>query len=137
MLSHQVSYRVCYADTDQMGYVYYGNYARFYEISRVETLRSIGVSYKVLEDAGIGLPVYENYSKYHAPALYDDLLRIECTLVKMPSARIEFEYKIYNQNEALLHEGKTILVFMDLATKKVVKAPDWLISAILEKRSNA
>lgn len=137
MLSHQVSYRVCYADTDQMGYVYYGNYARFYEISRVETLRSIGVSYKVLEDAGIGLPVYENYSKYHAPALYDDLLRIECTLVKMPSARIEFEYKIYNQNEVLLHEGKTTLVFMDLATKKVVKAPDWLISAILEKRSNA
>ena len=136
MLSHHVSYRVCYADTDQMGYVYYGNYARFYEIARVETLRSIGVSYKVLEDAGIGLPVYENYSKYHAPALYDDLLRIECTLIKMPSVRIEFEYKVYNQSDALLHEGKTTLVFMDLATKKVVKAPDWLISAILEKRTD-
>ena len=137
MLSHQVSYRVCYADTDQMGYVYYGNYARFYEIARVETLRSIGVSYKVLEDAGIGLPVYENYSKYHAPAIYDDLLRIECTLMKMPSARIEFEYKIFNQSEALLHEGKTTLVFLDLATKKVVKAPEWLISAIIEKRTDA
>lgn len=136
MLSHQVSYRVCYADTDQMGYVYYGNYARFYEIARVETLRSIGVSYKVLEDAGIGLPVYENYSKYHAPALYDDLLRIECTLVKMPSARIEFVYKIYSQSEALLHEGKTTLVFMDLATKKVVKAPEWLITAILNHNRN-
>lgn len=137
MLSHQVSYRVCYADTDQMGYVYYGNYARFYEIARVETLRSIGVSYKVLEDAGIGLPVYENYSKYHVPALYDDLLRIDCTLIKMPSARIEFEYKIYNQSEALIHEGKTTLVFMELATKKVVKAPEWLITAILEKRRDA
>ena len=136
MLFHQVSYRVCYADTDQMGYVYYGNYARFYEIARVETLRSIGVSYKVLEDAGIGLPVYENYSKYHAPALYDDLLRIECTLIKMPSVRIEFEYKVYNQSDVLLHEGKTTLVFMDLATKKVVKAPEWLISAILEKRTD-
>ncbi len=136
MLSHQVSYRVCYADTDQMGYVYYGNYARFYEIARVETLRSIGVSYKVLEDAGIGLAVYENYSKYHAPALYDDLLRIECTLIKMPSVRIEFEYKVYNQSDVLLHEGKTTLVFMDLATKKVVKAPEWLISAILEKRTD-
>jgi acyl-CoA thioester hydrolase len=136
MLSHQVSYRVCYADTDQMGYVYYGNYARFYEIARVETLRSIGVSYKVLEDAGIGLPVYENYSKYHAPAFYDDLLRIECTLIKMPSVRIEFKYKVYNQSDVLLHEGKTTLVFMDLVTKKVVKAPDWLISAILEKRTD-
>jgi acyl-CoA thioester hydrolase len=137
MLSHQVSYRVCYADTDQMGYVYYGNYARFYEIARVETLRRIGVSYKVLEDAGIGLPVYENYSKFHAPALYDDLLRIECTLLKIPSARIEFEYKIYNQIDALLHEGKTTLVFMDLVSKKVVKAPEWLISAIMKYRKNA
>jgi acyl-CoA thioester hydrolase len=137
MFSHQVSYRVCYADTDQMGYVYYGNYARFYEIARVETLRRIGVSYKVLEDAGIGLPVYENYSKFHAPALYDDLLRIECTLLKMPSARIEFEYKIYNQSDALLHEGKTTLVFMDLVSKKVVKAPEWLISAIMKHSTNA
>ena len=137
MLSHQVSYRVCYADTDQMGYVYYGNYARFYEIARVETLRRIGVSYKVLEDAGIGLPVYENYSKFLAPALYDDLLRIECTLIKMPSARIEFQYKIYNQIDVLLHEGKTTLVFMDLVSKKVVKAPEWLISAIMKQRKNA
>ncbi|MFL0205369.1 thioesterase family protein [Aquirufa sp. 2-AUSEE-184A6] len=137
MLTHSVFYRVCYADTDQMGYVYYGNYARFYEIARVETLRDIGVSYKVLEDAGIGLPVYENYSKYHAPALYDDLLRVNCTLVKMPSARIEFEYRIYNQLDELLHEGKTTLVFMDLASKKVVKAPEWLISAIIEKKSDA
>lgn len=136
MLSHQVFYRVCYADTDQMGYVYYGNYARFYEIARVETLRSIGVSYKVLEDAGIGLPVYENYSKYHAPALYDDLLRVDCTMVNMPSARIEFEYKIYNQSDVLLHEGKTTLVFMDLASKKVVKAPEWLISAILKQHKD-
>ena len=137
MLTHSVFYRVCYADTDQMGYVYYGNYARFYEIARVETLRNIGVSYKVLEDAGIGLPVYENYSKYHAPALYDDLLRVDCTLVKMPSARSEFEYRIYNQLDELLHEGKTTLVFMDLASKKVVKAPEWLISAIIEKKSDA
>jgi acyl-CoA thioester hydrolase len=137
MLTHSVFYRVCYADTDQMGYVYYGNYARFYEIARVETLRNIGVSYKVLEDAGIGLPVYENYSKYHAPALYDDLLRVDCTLVKMPSARIEFEYRIYNQLDELLHEGKTTLVFMDLVSKKVVKAPEWLISAIIEKKSDA
>jgi acyl-CoA thioester hydrolase len=137
MFSHQVSYRVCYADTDQMSYVYYGNYARFYEIARVETLRRIGVSYKVLEDAGIGLPVYENYSKFHAPALYDDLLRIECTLLKMPSARIEFEYKIYNQSDVLLHEGKTTLVFMDLVSKKVVKAPEWLISAIMQHSTHA
>lgn len=136
MLKHSVFYRVCYADTDQMGYVYYGNYARFYEIARVETLRHIGVSYKVLEEAGIGLPVYENYSKFHAPALYDDLIRIDCSLLKMPSARIEFEYQIYNPSDVLLHEGRTTLVFMDLASKKVVKSPDWLTTAILKNKNN-
>lgn len=137
MLKHSVFYRVCYADTDQMGYVYYGNYARFYEIARVETLRHIGVSYKVLKEEGMGLPVYENYSKYHAPALYDDLLRIECNLLRMPSARIEFNYQIFNQKEELIHEGKTTLVFMDLLTKKIKVAPVWLVDAIKKSEDHA
>ena len=67
MYTHAITYRVCYADTDKMGYVYYGNYARLYEIARVETLRSLGVSYKDLEDNGIGLPVFEHSSTFLAP----------------------------------------------------------------------
>jgi acyl-CoA thioester hydrolase len=74
MFTHHVQIRVTYADTDQMGYVYYGNYARYYEIGRVEALRSLGFSYKEMEASGIMMPVYENASRYLQPALYDDLL---------------------------------------------------------------
>jgi len=130
MYSHSVIYRVCYADTDQMGYMYYGNYARLYEIARVETLRSLGVSYKSLEDIGIGLPVYDNYSKFHAPALYDDLLTVNCFIDQLPSARIIFNYQIVNQENKLINEGKTTLVFMNLEDKKIIRVPDKILSAL-------
>ncbi len=130
MYSHAVKYRVCYADTDQMGYVYYGNYARLYEIARVETLRSLGVSYKSLEDNGIGLPVAEHYTKFIAPGLYDDELTILCQVEKMPSAKIEFSYQIKNEQGVLINDGKTILVFIDLASKKVIKAPEFILNAL-------
>jgi acyl-CoA thioester hydrolase len=130
MYSHAVKYRVCYADTDQMGYVYYGNYARLYEIARVETLRSLGVSYKSLEDNGIGLPVAEHYTKFIAPGLYDDELTVICQVERMPSAKIEFSYQIKNEQGVLINEGKTTLVFIDLASKKVIKAPDFIVNAL-------
>jgi acyl-CoA thioester hydrolase len=130
MYSHAVKYRVCYADTDQMGYVYYGNYARLYEIARVETLRSLGVSYKSLEDNGIGLPVAEHYTKFIAPGLYDDELTVLCQVERMPSAKIEFAYQIKNEQGLLINEGKTTLVFIDLESKKVIKAPEFILNAL-------
>ncbi len=130
MYSHAVKYRVCYADTDQMGYVYYGNYARLYEIARVETLRSLGVSYKSLEDNGIGLPVAEHYTKFIAPGLYDDELTVLCRVERMPSAKIEFAYQIKNEQGVLINEGRTTLVFIDLESKKVIKAPDFIVNAL-------
>lgn len=130
MYSHAVKYRVCYADTDQMGYVYYGNYARLYEIARVETLRSLGVSYKSLENNGIGLPVAEHYTKFIAPGLYDDELTIICQVDMLPTAKIVFSYRIKNEDGILINEGNTTLVFMDLKTKKVVKAPDFIMQAL-------
>jgi acyl-CoA thioester hydrolase len=130
MYSHAITYRVCYADTDKMGYVYYGNYARLYEIARVETLRSLGVSYKVLEDNGIGLPVFEHYSKFHSPGLYDDELTVICQVDQLPTAKIEFSYRIKNADGDLINEGKTTLVFMNMLQKKVVKAPEWIVNAL-------
>jgi len=130
MYSHAITYRVCYADTDKMGYVYYGNYARLYEIARVETLRSLGVSYKVLEDSGIVLPVFEHYSKFHAPGLYDDELTVLCQVDQLPTAKIEFSYRIKNADGDLINEGKTTLVFMNMLQKKVVKAPEWIVNAL-------
>jgi len=130
MYTHAIKYRVCYADTDQMGYVYYGNYARLYEIARVETLRSLGVSYKDLEVQGIGLPVFEHSATFLAPGLYDDELTVICQVDQLPTAKIQFSYRIKNENGVLINEGKTTLVFMNMLLKKVVKAPDWIVNAL-------
>ncbi len=115
--------RVRYADTDQMGYVYYGNYARYYEIGRVEALRSLGFSYRVLEESGVLMPVIESKSRYLAPARYDDLLTIRVIIAKMPAARIVFEYEITNQEDTLLNKGETTLVFQKKETGKLCPTP--------------
>ena len=115
--------RVRYADTDQMGYVYYGNYARYYEIGRVEALRSLGFHYKEMEASGVMMPVYENRSRYLRPARYDDLLTIRVSIREMPGVRIVFHYDIYNQNGEHLHTGETTLVFMTTATGRLTKSP--------------
>ncbi|MGV3560850.1 acyl-CoA thioesterase [Larkinella arboricola] len=115
--------RVRYADTDQMGYVYYGNYARYYEIGRVEALRSLGFHYKEMEASGVMMPVYENRSRYLRPARYDDLLTIRVTIREMPGVRIVFHYDIYNQNGEHLNTGETTLVFMQSGTGRITKAP--------------
>lgn len=118
--------RVRYADTDQMGYVYYGNYARYYEIGRVEALRSLGFSYRVLEESGVLMPVIESKSRYLAPARYDDLLTIKVIIAKMPQARIIFEYEIYNQEGMLLNKGETTLVFQKKDSLKLCPTPEAL-----------
>ena len=130
MFTHHVQIRVTYADTDQMGYVYYGNYARYYEIGRVEALRSLGFSYKEMEASGIMMPVYENNSKYLQPALYDDLLSVKVLVRNPPSVRMVFEYEIYNEGGTLLHTGITTLVFLNRQTNKPCRAPGTLLERL-------
>lgn len=122
--------RVRYADTDQMGYVYYGNYARYYEIGRVEALRSIGFHYKAMEDEGVMMPVYENRSRYIQPARYDDELSIKVTIKSMPKVRIVFDYEIRNQQGVLLNVGETTLVFQRRDNAKLCVAPDRLLEKL-------
>lgn len=123
MYTSQFQIRVRYADTDQMGYVYYGNYATFYEIGRVESLRQLGLTYKSLEESGVMMPVLENHSKFFAPARYDELLTIETTLIEMPAVRITFFYKIFNEQKNLIHEGETKLAFIDMKTNRPCRMP--------------
>ena len=122
--------RVRYADTDQMGYVYYGNYARYYEIGRVEALRSLDFHYKVMEDEGVMMPVYENRSRYLKPARYDDLLSIKVILNEMPGVRVIFQYEIRNQDNILLNTGETTLVFQRTDNAKLCMAPDNLLEKL-------
>lgn len=115
--------RVRYAETDQMGYVYYGNYAAFYEIARTEMLRSTGISYKELEEMGVMLPVTEMKTKYLKPGKYDDLITIRVTIRKKPAVRIIFEYELFNENGELLNQGETTLVFVNMEKNRPCMPP--------------
>ena len=130
MYRHESQVRVRYADTDQMGYVYYGNYAAYYEIARVESLRALGVSYKSVEDEGVIMPVLENWSKYIAPALYDELLTIHTVIRQKPGVRVKFNYEIYNESDKLIHIGETTLVFVNKDTNRPCLPPESMISAL-------
>lgn len=133
MFKHTIQTRVRYSETDKMGFCYYGNYAQFFEMGRVETLREIGVTYADMEDQGILLPVVDFRVKYFKPALYDEVLDIVTTLVEEPLIKIEFDYEIYNQKKELLTKANTVLVFTDDATKRPIKAPQELIDKIRMK----
>lgn len=130
MFVHETTFRVRYADTDQMGYVYYGNYGRLYEIGRVEALRSLGVHYRDLEASGVWMPVYDLHCRYIQAARYDDLLTIRTTVAKLPTARIEFEYEVRNEAGALLNTGQTTLVFVRASNQRPMPAPAELIEKL-------
>ena len=127
MFSHSTKLRVRYAETDQMGYMYYGNYATFYEVGRVEMLRSLGMTYKSMEESGIIMPVLDMKCKFIKPALYDEEITIRVTVAKMPSLRIHFAYQLYNEKQELINEGETTLVFVDVKRNKpCLPAADFL-----------
>jgi acyl-CoA thioester hydrolase len=130
MYIHTTKYRVRYADTDQMGYVYYGNYARLYEIGRVEALRDLGFSYKEMEESGVMMPVYENKSRFIAPALYDELLTIKTTVKIIPAARVVFHYEILNASGKVVHTGETTLVFVKMGNNRLTSAPNDLLEKL-------
>ncbi|GAA4516822.1 MULTISPECIES: acyl-CoA thioesterase [Sphingobacterium] len=124
MFVHEEKVRVRYAETDQMGYVYYGNYATYYEVARTEMLRKTGFSYKELEEMGVMMPVLEMNIKYHQPAKYDDLLTIRVIIKEKPSVRIKFDYEVYNEQGVLLNTGMTQLVFVDMKRNRPCRAPE-------------
>ena len=123
MYTSETHVRVRYGETDQMGYVYYGNYAMYYEVGRVESLRQLGLTYKELEEIGVMMPVLENKSKFLSPALYDDLLRIVTTIRVKPTVRIKFEYEIFNGQDKLIHQGETLLAFVQKNSGRPCRPP--------------
>lgn len=126
MIEATIDIRVRYAETDQMGYVYYGVYAQYFEVCRVESLRNMGITYREMEEDGVMLPVREMQCVYHKPARYDDLLRVTGRLRELPGVKMQFEHEVRNQDGVLLTEGKIVLVFMDAKTQKPMRCPDHL-----------
>ena len=133
MYSFETKIRVRYGETDQMSFVYYGVYAQYYEVGRVELLRSLGLTYKELEEMGFALPVVNLNINYKKPAYYDDELTIRTTIKKLPSAKIIFDYETYNEHGDLLNTGEVVLVFLDKETGKPCFAPEVIMEKLKEK----
>ena len=129
MYTTEVKLRVRYAETDRMGYVYYGNYATYFEVARVEALRNLGFSYRSLEDEGIILPVLDFSIRYCRPAYYDDELTIRTIVSEIPAARIKFEYEVLNDTGTVITTATTTLVFIDKNTGKPCQAPADILAA--------
>jgi acyl-CoA thioester hydrolase len=119
MFVTETQIRVRYAETDQMGVVYYGNYAQYFEVARAESIRQLGYTYREMEEAGIIMPVVELHCKYVRAANYDDLLTIKSTVKELPSDhRIEFHQEVFNEKGKLLTVGRVVLYFMTKEMKK-------------------
>ena len=122
--------RIRYGETDQMGFVYHGNYAQFFEIGRLDWITQIGVSYKEMESQGILLPVIYLETSFLKSAYYDDELTIETFLLETPSVRIKFGYNIFNNKNELLNTGTTHLVFLNKKNNKPMRCPNYILDKI-------
>jgi acyl-CoA thioester hydrolase len=128
MFISETKIRVRYAETDQMQVVYHGNYAQYFEVARVESIRQLGFSYRDMEAMGVTMPIVEFHTKFLRPAHYDDLLTIKVILKELPvDHRIEFHHEVYNEQQKLLTLGRVVLFFINSKTKEKTSMPDALL----------
>ena len=131
MFIHKTQIRVRYSETDQMSYTYHGAYAQYYELGRVEALRSLGSSYKEMEEQHhIMMPVVTLNQRFVRPAAYDELLTIQTSLRKMPERFMTFHVEIFNEKDKLVNGGSVKLCFIDKHSRKSRMAPDFLVAKL-------
>ena len=131
MYTHETQTRVRYGETDQMGYLYYGNYALYYEVGRAEMIRDLGLSYKDMESKlGIMMPVMSLQMRFVRPALYDELVTIRTTLRELPTSTITFHMELFNEKKKLLNGGLVKLCFVEMATNRTVAPPQYLMEKL-------
>jgi acyl-CoA thioester hydrolase len=123
--------RVRYAETDQMNVVYYGNYAQYFEIGRVESIRALGFTYKQMEDEGVIMPVIELHTRFLRPATYDKMLTIQTQIRALPTSyHIEFFQDVFNEENKILAAGRVVLYFLQKQTWKRTNIPQDLHNAL-------
>ncbi|HTO17053.1 MAG TPA: thioesterase family protein [Edaphocola sp.] len=133
MYIHETNIRVRYGETDQMGYLYYGNYALYYEVGRAEAMRALGFSYRELEERGIIMPVVKLETEYFRPAYYDDLITVRTRIESIPeNSDVTFISELFNEKGKLLNRGKVTLVFYDNKAKKKTLIPIDLKKQLLQ-----
>ncbi|MFD0797699.1 acyl-CoA thioesterase [Maribacter chungangensis] len=130
MLANEITFRIRYGETDQMGVVYHGNYAQYLEMGRISWLRALDLSYREMEANGVMLPVVSLEMKFLKPALFDDLVTVKTKLKRLPMVRIEFDYELTNQNNEILLTANTVLAFMDASKKRPIKCPDYIFKKL-------
>ena len=135
MYENITTVRIRYSETDQMGVVYHGNYAQFFEIGRTEWLRNLNTSYKHMEQNGVMLPVISLSCNFKKSAYYDDVINIKTLLKKAPTVKIEFDYEIRNENDELLCTGNTVLAFVDSTTMKPIRCPEFILTKLNKKNT--
>lgn len=132
MYSHSTQIRIHYALTDQMGVVYHGHYAQFFEIARTESIRKLGFSYKELEEMGIVLPVVDMHTRFLRPIKYDDLITVTVSLREMPlHHKIVFHGEIHNEDGQLCTSGTVTLYFMEMSSMKRTTMPETMKVTLL------
>lgn len=130
MLVTETKLRVRYAETDQMGFAYYGNYAKYYEVGRADAMRTLGMTYREMEERGVVMPIATMTSRYIRPAHYDDLLTVRTIVREIPAARMHFYYEIFNEAGNLLNQGETVLAFIRKDTGRPCAAPEWFLEPL-------
>lgn len=130
MFTSETHIRVRYAETDQMGYVYYGNYAMYFEVARVESLRAAGFSYKKMEEDGIIMPVLELHTQFVRPGKYDELLTVRTRIPEMPGIRIKFDYEVVNEKDETITKGWTTLTFLKKDSHRPCRPPQYLLDLL-------
>ena len=130
MIVTETKIRVYYQDTDKMGVVYYGNYARYYEIGRTEMIRDLGFTYKQMEELGIMLPARSLKIYYIKSAYYDELLTVRTIVYTIPQVKFPIKTEIYNEKGELINSGEVVLVFFSSITNKPVAAPKFFTDEI-------
>jgi len=130
MIASKNEIRIRYDEVDKMGYVYHGNYAKYYHISRTELLRKIGISDKELENHNIILPVIEMSIKYIKPIFYDDIITIKTSLYNIPTSRMIFHHEVRSNNNEMINRATSTVAFVDINTRKPMKAPRFIVNKI-------
>jgi len=132
MIVTETKIRVYYQDTDKMGVVYYGNYARYYEIGRTEMIREMGYTYRQMEEQGIMLPARSLKINYLKSAYYDELLTVKTIVDTIPKVKFPIKTEIYNEKGELINSGETVLVFYSSILNKPVAAPQFFIEGMMK-----
>jgi acyl-CoA thioester hydrolase len=130
MITSENVIQVRYDEVDKMGYVYHGNYARYYHISRTELLRKVGICDRELESQNIILPVIEMNIRYIKPVYYDDLITIRTKLLEMPQTRMKFQHEVINQDDEIINIANSTLVFVDSNTRKPMIIPEIMLNKL-------